>query len=169
MRSWLNKCCEVLLLSSAVKGSEKLIRLWGEHELIVRKEKVLFESNTLAFAAKATLRTRHPAASFRMHVFGFLISWGEMHQTGGNWGKGLCQHSKFVIHQLVHGSTRRHLSWCEGRGYVATLYIVLCAETFKQWHNTAVSAQRTRWSDFVPTFSTVWECSNLNPRVPHPS
>ena len=42
MRSWLSKCYEVLLLSSAVKGSEKLIPLWEERELIVRKRKSTF-------------------------------------------------------------------------------------------------------------------------------
>lgn len=53
------------------------------------KEKVLFESSTLAFAAKATLRNRHPAASFWMHVFGFLISWGETASNRGKPGEGL--------------------------------------------------------------------------------
>ncbi len=79
--------CVMKFSSGSVKDREIDLCSWEEHELIGLKE-ALFESDTLAFTAKAAWRTEHPASSFERI---YLDSWyieGKCIK-GGNFGKGL--------------------------------------------------------------------------------
>lgn len=97
------------------------------------EKKALFEVNTLAFSAKATLRTKRHAASFKyIYLYSWQVEWKRIKQAGNRRKRphvntaSLCYIS--WTKTLLHSSSRRQLSGCECRGYTSLCFCVLICQ-----------------------------------------